>query len=86
MINFGGGGSSGEGAGMPFPFPVVSQPAEPEDNRPPEERYATQLAALNEMGFWDVNENIRALQLCGGNINAAVERLLSSSGNAPRQQ
>lgn len=49
----------------------------PMPNEPPEVRFAGQLATLNEMGFWDPEENIRALQLTGGNVNAAIERLLS---------
>ncbi|VAI10249.1 unnamed protein product [Triticum turgidum subsp. durum] len=43
---------------------------------PPEERYATQLAQLQEMGFFDPQENIRALLATNGNVHAAVERLL----------
>ena len=47
---------------------------------PPEELYATQLAQLQEMGFFDPLENIRALQATRGNVNAAVERLLGNMG------
>nr|XP_018684704.1 PREDICTED: ubiquitin domain-containing protein DSK2a isoform X5 [Musa acuminata subsp. malaccensis] len=43
---------------------------------PPEERYATQLTQLREMGFFDTQENIRALSATAGNIYAAVEWLL----------
>ncbi|XP_065046885.1 ubiquitin domain-containing protein DSK2a-like isoform X2 [Musa acuminata AAA Group] len=43
---------------------------------PPEERYATQLTQLREMGFFDTRENIRALSATAGNIHAAVEWLL----------
>lgn len=78
-MNFGGAGGGSPGMAFPFPVPTQQQ-AEPEDPRPPEERYVTQLAALNEMGFWDVDENIRALRICGGNVNAAVERLLNNPG------
>ncbi len=39
--------------------------------------YASQLQQLQDMGFGDVRNNIRALQATGGNVNAAVERLLS---------
>ncbi|KAJ8470454.1 hypothetical protein OPV22_024797 [Ensete ventricosum] len=45
---------------------------------PPEERYATQLTQLREMGFFDTQENIRALSATAGNIHAAVEWLLSN--------
>jgi ubiquilin len=33
---------------------------------------------LQDMGFYDQEANIRALQASGGNVNAAVERLLQS--------
>ncbi|KAL0686841.1 hypothetical protein Bca4012_086518 [Brassica carinata] len=47
---------------------------------PPQELYATQLLQLEEMGFFDRAENIRALRATNGNVNAAVERLLGSIG------
>ncbi|KAG2241072.1 hypothetical protein Bca52824_090359 [Brassica carinata] len=47
---------------------------------PPEELYATQLQQLEEMGFFDRAENIRALRATNGNVNAAVERLLGRFG------
>lgn len=51
-------------------------------NVPPEELYSTQLSQLQEMGFFDTQENIRALIATAGNVHAAVERLL---GNPPGQ-
>ncbi|CAH2076685.1 unnamed protein product [Thlaspi arvense] len=51
-----------------------------QSNVPPEELYATQLQQLEEMGFFDRAENIRALRATNGNVNAAVERLLASFG------
>ncbi|XP_030943897.1 ubiquitin domain-containing protein DSK2b-like [Quercus lobata] len=47
---------------------------------PPEELYATQLSQLQEMGFFDTQENIRALRATSGNVHAAVERLLGNPG------
>lgn len=47
---------------------------------PPEQRYATQLSQLQEMGFFDTQENIRALSATSGNVHAAVERLLGNLG------
>lgn len=44
---------------------------------PPEELYASQLQQLEAMGFVDQQANIRALSQTGGNVNAAVDRLLS---------
>lgn len=49
-------------------------------NVPPEELYATQLQQLQEMGFFDTAENIRALHATSGNVHAAVERLLNNPG------
>ncbi|KMZ75844.1 Ubiquitin domain-containing protein DSK2b [Zostera marina] len=48
-------------------------------NVPPEQLYATQLSQLQEMGFFDTQENIRALSSTSGNVNAAIERLLEGS-------
>ncbi|KAG0592796.1 hypothetical protein KC19_1G281600 [Ceratodon purpureus] len=47
---------------------------------PPEQLYASQLSQLAEMGFIDTQENIRALSAVGGNVHAAVERLLGNLG------
>ncbi|KAK6150294.1 hypothetical protein DH2020_015226 [Rehmannia glutinosa] len=47
---------------------------------PPEELYAPQLSQLQEMGFSDAQENIRALNATAGNVHAAVERLLGNPG------
>ena len=49
-------------------------------SEPPEQMYATQLSQLQEMGFFDTQENIRALIATQGNVHAAVERLLGNSG------
>ena len=39
-------------------------------------RFAGQLQQLQDMGFGDRTANIQALLFTGGNVNAAVERLL----------
>jgi ubiquilin len=49
----------------------------PQDNRPPEERYAEQLRQLNDMGFFEFERNIEALRRAGGSVQGAVEYLLS---------
>lgn len=64
---------SGLGAGGGIGVPNTS-------NVPPEELYATQLTQLQEMGFIDTAENIRALVATAGNVHAAVERLLGNLG------
>ncbi|KAK9906810.1 hypothetical protein WJX75_008440 [Coccomyxa subellipsoidea] len=72
-LNVGGGGGLGAGGGMGlggFGIPAaVSNP---------ETAFATQLEQLRAMGFYDEQANIQALQATGGNVNAAVERLLGS--------
>lgn len=66
MQMMGGGG----GGGMP------GEAAAPTDTRPPEERYADQLSQLNEMGFFDFDQNVSALRRSGGNVQGAVNFLL----------
>lgn len=51
---------------------------QPEDTRPPEERYASQLSQLNDMGFFDFDTNVAALRRSGGNVQGAIEYLLSN--------
>ncbi|KAL4932035.1 ubiquitin domain-containing protein DSK2 [Aspergillus undulatus] len=80
MQNMGGQGGEG-GAANPFAslfggVPGFGSPA-PQDNRPPEERYADQLRQLNDMGFFEFERNIEALRRSGGSVQGAVEYLLS---------
>lgn len=87
QIMGGGQGDAGAQAGEPFggfnPFGAFggqgqqTQPAQPADNRPPEERFAEQLRQLNDMGFFDFDRNVQALRRSGGNVQGAVEHLLS---------
>ena len=62
-----GGLGGGLGAGFGAPAAVAD----------PETAYASQLQQLQDMGFFDRQTNIQALQATGGNVNAAVDRLLS---------
>ena len=66
---FAGAGAGGFGGGATSPPP-------PADTRPPEEVYADQLRALNDMGFFDFEANVRALRRSGGSVQGAVEQLL----------
>jgi len=66
---FGGSQGGGGGNNLWVPPPPVQNP---------EETYAEQLKQLQEMGFWDREANIRALQATGGNVSASVERLLNT--------
>lgn len=61
--------------GMPSIRPAATA-GPPSDSRPPEEIYAEQLSQLNDMGFFDFDRNIAALRMCGGNLQAAIHRLL----------
>lgn len=49
-------------------------------NQPPEERFATQLAQMRDMGFTNQDLNIQILQQTGGNVEVAIERLLGMLG------
>jgi ubiquilin len=71
MMQLMGGGAGGM-PGMPG-----LAPAGPPDTRPPEERFESQLRQLNEMGFYDPQENIRVLSLTNGRVEAALELLFS---------
>lgn len=51
--------------------------AQPADNRPPEERYETQLRQLNDMGFFDFDQNVTALRRSGGSVQGALDALLN---------
>jgi ubiquilin len=57
----GGGGGAGTGASA----------------LPPEERFRVQLEKLRDMGFPDQQANVAALQATSGNLDAAIDRLLS---------
>lgn len=63
---FGGAGGAGS-------------PAAELDTRPPEVRYESQLGQLNDMGFFDFDQNVAALRRSGGNVQGAVEFLLSGN-------
>lgn len=83
LQNFGGGSGGGGGFGDLFGgggFGGAGGPASPPapaDTRPPEERYEEQLRQLNDMGFFDFDRNVEALRRSGGNVQGAIEQLLS---------
>ncbi|KEQ74388.1 hypothetical protein M436DRAFT_43982 [Aureobasidium namibiae CBS 147.97] len=54
-------------------------PQQQQDNRPPEEQYATQLQQLNAMGFYEFERNVRALRMSGGSVEGAVDILFSGT-------
>ncbi|KAI5998291.1 hypothetical protein EDD15DRAFT_314999 [Pisolithus albus] len=71
QILAGGMGGGSLGAGIP---------STPMDTRPPEERFQTQLQQLQEMGFTNASQNVRALLATGGNVQAAIEYIFSGGG------
>lgn len=50
----------------------------PSQVQSPEVRFQQQLEQLNAMGFINREANLQALIATGGDINAAIERLLGS--------
>ncbi|KAG6380565.1 hypothetical protein JVT61DRAFT_4928 [Boletus reticuloceps] len=74
---FGGAGLGGPGGGLgSFGAP----PAAPADTRPPEERFQVQLQQLQDMGFSNAAQNVRALLATGGNVHSAIEYILGGGG------
>lgn len=69
------GGFGGQGGFNPYGGLGGNQQAQ--DNTPPEEKYKDQLEQLNAMGFTNKEVNLQALQATGGNVEAAVERILN---------
>ena len=67
---FAGGGVAGGGVA------ATASPAQATQS--PEVRFQTQLDQLNSMGFVNREANLQALITTGGDINAAIERLLGS--------
>lgn len=49
---------------------------------PPEQRFATQLASMLDMGFSDRDASTRALTACKGNMSMAIEWLLTHPSNS----
>ena len=73
LQGLGGMGAFGGAGGFGSP---ASAPA-PQDDRPPEDRYAEQLRQLNDMGFYEFERNVEALRRTGGSVQGAVEYLLT---------
>ncbi|KAJ7475806.1 hypothetical protein FB451DRAFT_1244842 [Mycena latifolia] len=66
----GGFGAGGAGAA----------PQPPADPRPPEERFQVQLQQLQDMGFTNASQNVRALLATAGNVHSAIEYILGGGG------
>ncbi|CAI4049111.1 hypothetical protein N7582_004578 [Saccharomyces uvarum] len=85
---FANAGNSAAATGMPAfdpallasmfqPQQAAAQAPQPEDTRPPEERYEQQLRQLNDMGFFDFDRNVAALRRSGGSVQGALDSLLN---------
>jgi len=69
------------GAQQPNPFAMFGQnfgqPQQPAQDT--QVLYANQLNQLNNMGFTDAEANLNALKATGGNVQAAIDRLLGGN-------
>ncbi|TRM59797.1 hypothetical protein BD626DRAFT_506451 [Schizophyllum amplum] len=74
MGGLGGAGAFGGGSSFGGASPA------PTDTRPPEERFQVQLQQLQDMGFTNASQNIRALLATGGNVHSAIEYILGGGG------
>lgn len=73
-LSAGAGGAGGVNPGLQS---MLQSFAPPQDNRPPEERYESQLRQLNDMGFFDFDRNVAALRRAGGSVQGALDALLN---------
>lgn len=74
----GAGNSMGSQSAPSVPMFNNSSPVAPPRLDDFAQIYSLQLSQLSDMGFTDTQANISALQATGGNVNAAVERLLQN--------
>jgi len=78
------GGGGNEQVFNQFMSQMMGQMRAGNPDQPPEERFASQLDQLASMGFVDRQANIQALIATMGDVNAAVERLLSTNVQGQR--
>jgi ubiquilin len=79
MGGMGGMGGVGGTSGLTG----ATQPPVPTDTRSPEERFQVQLQQLQDMGFTNATQNIRALLATAGNVHGAIEYILNGGGLPP---
>jgi ubiquilin len=48
------------------------------DNANDETQFKEQLESMRQMGFTDTQENIQALLACNGNVDSAIDKILSN--------
>jgi len=74
------GALGGPGAGGLGSYGSLGGSLPPSDIRPPEERFQVQLQQLQDMGFTNASQNVRALLATGGNVNSAIEYIFGGGG------
>ncbi|KAG7448021.1 uncharacterized protein BT62DRAFT_979825 [Guyanagaster necrorhizus] len=77
QLLLGGGLPAGLGGGLGA---FGAAPTAPTDTRSPEERFQLQLQQLQDMGFTNASQNVRALLATGGNVHSAIEYILGGGG------
>jgi ubiquilin len=73
------GGTGANPAVNPFMmngFGAAPNPMQQQQNQNAATMFANQLNQLNNMGFTDADANLQALIATGGNVQAAIDRLL----------
>lgn len=80
LLGNAGGALQSPLGGAAVPPATGSQQSSATTVRPPEELYEQQLKQLQEMGFYNAQENIQALQMFNGSVEAALEYLFSKPG------
>ena len=75
----GASASAGSGSGSSSSSAGTTTSAAAAQTEPPETRFATQLATMQEMGLTDTARNIRALVATGGNVQYAIDRIFSGA-------
>ncbi|KAF9476191.1 hypothetical protein BDN70DRAFT_882730 [Pholiota conissans] len=80
MLGMGGPFGGGPGAGGLGSYGAFGTPPPPADTRSPEERFQVQLQQLQDMGFTNAQQNVRALLATGGNVQNAIDYIFSGGG------
>jgi len=76
----GGAGGAGLGGAGGAGFGPAASASPLPGAPPPEERFQVQLQQLQDMGFTNATQNVRALLATGGNVHAAIEYILNGGG------
>merc|ERR1712146_181224 len=72
----GTGGAAGQANPMAMWQQMMAGMGGPQGETRPEILYRDQLRQLNDMGFTNAQQNVSALVATGGNLEAAIDRLV----------